>query len=195
MLITTIDQQVVEMLAGLLGISYDTAESSVIVLVVLFSLKVIIGLINLLKSKETQDVQQNNIQEKLIELLSNSLLSQQKTADAIEANSAVLRTNSDNSQKIADILQSVSGSLDAFAAELKVVGGKITVLSEQVEKNPTLDEIKGNLLKTSKTPIVIKNSSGEIIATLVIEPDNETGELVIRVGDTKVTVEVKDEQG
>ncbi len=54
------------------------------------------------------------------------------------------------------------------------------LMTEKTEKNaPILEQIKSNMLKTSKTTVIIKDSSGEVVTTLTAEPD-EDGNLVVQ---------------
>jgi len=60
------------------------------------------------------------------------------------------------------------------------VGG-IRVLTEHSENaKPILDDIKNNLLKTSKTTIIVEDIDGEVIARFTAEPDEE-GNLVVKI--------------
>lgn len=174
----------IKFLSDTLGIPYNTAEGGVAVaalFIVVYLLKVLYELIKLLRSADKRDVQQTNLETTLAQLAVRSLNSYDENMKTIQSLETTLAENTQTITKVGNLLEKMSASFGEMTDELKNVVGGIKILTEHSEHaKPILDDIKNNLLKTSKTDIIVMDMDDVIIARFSAEPDGE-GNLVVRI--------------
>jgi hypothetical protein len=158
--------QLIQFLADSLGLEYATVEGSVATLfflLFLFTLK-------LLYAASKRDDKQINLETTLADLAMNAVQSYQNNTQTIK--------------EISEVLGGMKTSFNDLVSELKNVVIEVQNISDNNTKTgPVLEEIKANLIKTSKTVVVIKDAEDNILAKLTAEPDEE-GQLVVRFNST-----------
>lgn len=163
-------EQLIQFLSNMLGIPYDTVEGSIATLAFLLCA----FLLKLLWDSSKRDNKQVDLEQTLAQLAIRSLNSYDASIQKIEENTQAINN-------IGELLKSMGTSFGEMTNELKNVVGGIKVLTEHSENaKPILDDIKNNLLKTSKTTIIIQDLDGEVIAQFTAEPDGE-GNLVVKI--------------
>jgi len=168
----------IQFLSETLGIPYNTVEGSVATLAFLLCA----FLLKLLWDSSKRDNKQVDLEQTLAQLAVRSLNSYDANTKTIEENTAAI-------QQVVKVLEDMGVSFAGFVGEMKHVVEGLEVLTKKTEQHqPILEEIKDNLLKTSVTVVLVKDTEDNIIARLTASPD-ENGQLVVKFNSTTDTGE------
>lgn len=175
--------QAIQFLAQQLGISVDTAEGSLVVLalmLVLYLLKAMGNLVGLLKSFNERDEKRSELEEKQTKLEQTLAELAMRSLNSYDASIKTVEENNKAIQQVVEVLKGMEGAFPAFVGEMKYVTEGLKLLTEKTESaQPVLNEIKDNLIKTSETPVVIKDIEGNVMLKFTAKPD-EDGVLVVQ---------------
>lgn len=165
---------IVRELAKYLGVDPTVVESTLVSVMFV----IVLWLLKLLYEASKRDDKQLVLEQTLAKIAADSI-----------AESRLLRQAFDNNATaLACLTADIKTSFGALVEELKTVvqgisGIKLEIQEQSTEAAAILKELQGNLLKTSETTVVVKDSEDNIIAKFTATPEN--GVLVVRFSSTE----------
>ena len=158
----------IRFLSETLGIPYTAVEGSVATMAFLLCA----FLLKLLWDASKRDNKQVDLEQMLAQLAIRSL-------DSYDANTKTIEKNTETIQEVVKVLGEMGISFASYVGEMKFVVEGLKLLTIKTEEaTPVLEQIKDNLIKTSKTTVIVKDSSGNILTTLTAEPDEDNNLVV-----------------
>lgn len=162
------EQHIIQFFSNLLGIPYDAAEGGIVVVLILFilyMLKVLLDVIKLLRNADKRDDKQTELEQTLVKFAMQTLSSYNENKEVLKEIGTTINNNTNAIDRVGTVLTNIQGAF--------------TQITDGLDANTSaLQEVKNNLIKTSKTSVIIKDVAGNEMIRFVAEPDEE-GNLVV----------------